>query len=388
MTVVRALFTSTPGWGHLHPMVPLARALLERGDDVLLATAHDMRGRLEHEGIPTAAAGLPGATAMAEFADRFPEFASLAPPDRPDFMFHRLFAEVRAAPMLADLGPVAREWRADVVVHDAAELAGPIVAAAAGVPSVCHSFGALLLPRRVAAASAVVEPLWREHGLEPRPYAGCYDHLYLDIYPPGLQPGERPHVTATQYLRPDTFATGGDEDLPEEVTATADPPLVYVTFGTMFADDAALSAVVRGVRQLDVRVLVTMGPHGDPAALGDQPANVRVTRYVAQQRLLPHCTAVVSHAGSGTFLAALSAGLPQLCLPQAADQFVNAEACARSATGLVIDPGPVPVDLVRDSVGRLLEDGSFREAAARLGDEIAAMPSPAEVADRLHAAYG
>ena len=261
------------------------------------------------------------------------------------------------------------------------------MATAAGVPSACHSFGALLLARRVAAASTVVEPLWRQRGLEPRPYAGSYDHLYLDTYPPSLQPAERPHVRTTQHLRPDTFATGGDEELPEWVSSATEPPLVYVTFGTMFADDAALSSVVEAVRQLDVRVLVTVGPQGDPAALGDQPANVHVTRYVAQQRLLPHCAAVVSHAGSGTFLAALSAGLPQLCIPQAADQFLNAAACARSATGLV-DPGPVPVDVVRHSVRRLLEDGSFREAAGRVGAEIAAMPSPAEVADRLHAAYG
>lgn len=34
------------------------------------------------------------------------------------------------------------------------------------------------------------------------------------------------------------------------------------------------------------------------------------------------------------------------------------------------------------------EDGSSREAAGRVGAEIAALPSPAEVADRLHTAYG
>jgi UDP:flavonoid glycosyltransferase YjiC (YdhE family) len=42
----------------------------------------------------------------------------------------------------------------------------------------------------------------------------------------------------------------------------------------------------------------------------------------------------------------------------------------------------------RHSVRRLLEDGSFREAVDRVGAEIAALPSPADVADRLHAAYG
>lgn len=45
------------------------------------------------------------------------------------------------------------------------------------------------------------------------PYARSYDHLHVDIDPPTLPPAERPHVKATQHLRPDTFATGSDEDL-------------------------------------------------------------------------------------------------------------------------------------------------------------------------------
>jgi UDP:flavonoid glycosyltransferase YjiC (YdhE family) len=103
--------------------------------------------------------------------------------------------------------------------------------------------------------------------------------------------------------------------------------------------------------------------------------------------VLPHCSAVVSHTGSGTFLASLAAGLPHLCVPQAADQFLNAAACERSATGLVLQPGTVTTEAVRDTAGRLLREPAFAEAAGRLRDEIAAMPSPAEVAAALHRAY-
>lgn len=385
---MRVLFTSTPGWGHVHPMVPLAHAFVERGDEVLWATAADAAGRLERDGLPTAAAGLAGPAAMAEFGRLFPEYGALAPPERPDFMFPRLFGTVRARPMLDGLLPVARRWRPDLLVHDAAELAGPLAAAVAGVPSVCHSFGALLPPARVAAGGVEVEALWEEHGLEPPAYAGCYDHLYLDVYPPSLRAADRPHVRATQQLRPGTFAATGDEEPPVEATAAGGAPLVYVTFGTMFPDDEALSVLVEGVRALDVRVVVTVGPRGDPAALGHQPPSVHVARYVPQEQLLPHAAAVVSHAGSGTFLATLSAGLPQVCVPQAADQFLNAAACARSGSGLVVEPGALSVERVRVATGRLLEEPSFRAAARRLRDEIAGMPSPGEVAARLHAAYG
>lgn len=164
-------------------------------------------------------------------------------------------------------------------------------------------------------------------------------------------------------------------------------PIVYITLGTVFGNDAVLSTVVAAVRELEVRVVVTVGPLGDPASLGEQPSNVHVARYIPQDHLLPHCAAVVSHAGSGTFLATLSAGHPQLCVPQAADQFLNAAACARSGTGLALQPEDVSSEQVRHAAERLLSDTAFRAAAQGVRREIAAMSSPHDVTDRLHALY-
>jgi UDP:flavonoid glycosyltransferase YjiC (YdhE family) len=381
---VQVLFTSTPGRGHVHPMVPLARAFLDRGDDVLWATGPDVCPRLEQIGIRTAPAGMTERDSMAELGRRFPEIQDLPPPRRPEYVFPRLFGSVRAAPMLADLVPVARSFAPSLVVHDAGDFAGPIAAAVVGVRSVVHSFGALLPEPRVAAAGAEVAPLWVAHGLEPRPHGGCYGSLYLDIYPPSLQTGERPHVPASQLLRPEAFATDGDEDLPDLVTAASPAPLVYVTFGTVFSDTSVLETVVAGLRELAVRVVATVGPHGDPAALGAQPDHVHVARYIPQALLLSRCEAVVSHAGSGTFLAALSHGLPQLCLPLAADQFANAAAGVRSGASLAIEPGAVTADGVRVAVERLLSEPAFRSAAEAVSREIAAMPSSDDVAERLH----
>jgi UDP:flavonoid glycosyltransferase YjiC (YdhE family) len=369
-------------------MVPLARAFLDRGDSVLWATGADACARLEQEGFATSATGLTERGGMAELDRQFPEIRTMPPAERPPYMFPRLFGTVRAASMLDDLMPVAKAWAPTLVVCDTAEFAGPIVAAALGVPNVTHSFGALLMESRVADATERVAPLWSAHGLEPRPHNGFYDHLYLDIYPPSLQSPERPHVPATQHLRPDTFATGEHEPLPEWVTAADSTPLVYVTFGTVFSNDSVLMTIVEALRELRVRVVVTVGPHGDPASLGPQPSNVHVARYIPQRQLLPYCSAVVSHAGSGTFLAALSAEIPQLCIPQAADQFLNAGACAPSGVGLALQPGTVTVDSVREAVSRLLSEPSFRAAATRVSREIAAMPSAQDVAQRLHNEYG
>jgi UDP:flavonoid glycosyltransferase YjiC (YdhE family) len=384
---MRVLFTATSGWGHIHPMVPLARALVDRGDEVLWATGADGCERLAREGFKTAPAGLADREAMAEFYRRFPEVKSVPPPQRSDFMFPRLFGLVRFAPMLADLARVAKTWSPALVVCDAGEFAGHLQAAALGVPSVTHSFGALLPEPRVAATAAAVAPLWIERGLEPRAHGGMYERLYIDIYPASLQPGDRAHVPRTQRLRPGSFATAGDEKVPEWVASSAPTPLVYVTFGTVFSNNEALSSIIEAVRELPVRVVVTVGPRSDPAAVGAQPDNVHVARYIPQDQLLAHCAVVISHGGSGTLLASLAAGIPQLCVPQGADQFFNAAACERSCSGLALQPGAVSVDSVRTAVGRLLSDAAFRSAAMRVSAEIAAMPAPDEVADRLHAEF-
>lgn len=385
---VRVLFTSVPSVGHLHPMMPLARAFLARGDDVLWVTGADGCIRLARAGIAAQPAGLDEHAGKGEFDRRFPEVLELPREQWPDFMFPRLFGRVRAPRMLEDALPIAEDWGPDLVVCDAAELAGPIVASRLGLPNVTHAFGSLPPSGRVASAAAEVAPLWIAHGLEPRPFCGCYDHGYLDIYPPSLQRGDMSHVNGRQMLRAEGEATAGDDALPEWLVEPSPLPLLYLTLGTIFSSGAVLRAALEGIRALPVRVVVTVGPDGDPASIGTQPDNVHVARYIPQQLLLPRCTAVVSHAGSGTFLATLAAGLPQLCLPQAADQFLNANAAVASGCGIALPPDAVDAHAVREAVQRLLDDPAFRHAASRTGEEIAAMPSAPAVAETLAHAYG
>ncbi|MGI9022061.1 MAG: glycosyltransferase [Acidimicrobiales bacterium] len=385
---MRVLFTTTPGWGHVHPMVPLAQAFVVRGDEVQWAAAPEVCARLDKVGFATTEAGLGEAESMTMFAEQFPEVTTIPPTERPLFMFPRIFGTIRAEPMLADLLPVVRDWRPTVVVAEAGELAGPIAAATVDAPSITHGFGTLLPRERVSAVAGAVAPLWEGQDLEPRPYGGSYDHLYLDIYPPSLRAGDRSHVPHVQPLRPVAFAAAGDEALPDwatcpPVAGQTEPPLVYVTFGTVFNTDLSqVAAAVDGLAGLPVRVVVTLGPRADPAVMGPQPPNVHVARYIPQTELLPHCAAVVSHAGSGTFLASLAQGLPHLCIPQAADQFDNAATCVRSGAGLALAPGTATAAAVREGVERLLSDPSFRSAAERVAGEIADMPGP-DVAARI-----
>lgn len=381
---MRVLITTPAGFGHVHPMVPLAQAMLARGHDVLWAAPADGVGRVERTGIRAVATCPAGLTRPDDVRRRYPELDALPPVEVPDVLFGKMFGATATPPMLAQLVPVAFDWRPDLVVADAAEFAGHIVAAELGVPSVTKGFGPLLPERRVAAAGDEVAGLWRSRGLEPRPYGGSYDHLYLDIYPPELPARDATHVPRRQLLRPAVddgqLETAAPLPLPR---ARPDAPLVYVTMGTVFNDPAPLEVVLEALGRLEVRALVTVGPEADPAVLGARPSHVRIERYVPQSLVLPHCDVVVSHAGSGTVLSTLTLGLPQLCLPQGADQFLNGAAVASAGAGISLMPGQATADAVGDAVARLLGEPSFGDAADRVRASIASMPSPSQVAATL-----
>lgn len=386
---MRVLVVTPAGLGHIHPMIPLAQALADRGHVLRWAVPEDGFPHVQATGFDAFATGPGGMSNPIETRRRFPELAALPAAEVPEHLFGKMFGAVSTPPVLEALAPVAHEWRPDLVVSDAASFAGHIVAAELGVPSATKGFGALLPEPRVNRAADEVAPMWRARGLEPRPYGGAYDWLYIDPYPPALGHGPGPHVPRTHLMRPIAGdrpgAASSDLPIPAEPSAA---PLVYVTMGTVFHEVGPLRTIVDAITPLGVRVLVAVGPQGDPAALGPQPPHVRVERYVPQTEVLGHCAAVVSHAGSGTALAAAALGLPQLCLPQGADQFLNAGAIARAGAGISLLPDECDEAAVRDAVTRLLDDDGYREAAGRVAESIEAMPSPGDVAAALESLVG
>ena len=376
---MRVLFSSTSGHGHVIPMVQLGRAFQAAGHAVLWATAAQATPLVTAAGIEAVAAGASGPEEAALRGAVFARTADLPGQGRAAFVFPRMFGEALTPPMAEDLLALARSWRPDLLVHEQAELAAPLVGAIESIPSVTHSFGTAVPVAILEDTTTVLAGLWRAHGLEVPPFAGSFRDGYLDICPRSVQSTPVDHIPDVQPLRP--VAGAGPVTPPAQ-------PLVYVTLGTVQKDPGLLRTVVAGVAGLPVRVLVAVGPGIEPAALGEQPAHVQVERWVDQDAVLDRATAVVSHGGSGTFLGALARGLPQLCLPQAADQFRNAEGGTRAGAALVVVPDQLTADAVRAAGEQLLSDPGLRSSAVRVSAEIAMMPSAAEVVSLLADRHG
>jgi len=79
----------------------------------------------------------------------------------------------------------------------------------------------------------------------------------------------------------------------------------------------------------------------------------------------------------------LAAGVPQLIIPQFADQPINATAVASCGVGIYLPASKTDTASVRDRLFRLLDDPAISKAASEMRDEIAAMPPPGKIIERL-----
>ncbi|MEU4761953.1 glycosyltransferase [Actinosynnema sp. NPDC023794] len=351
------MFAALAAHGHTYPSIPLALAARDAGHDVVFAAGEPFLPALREAGLRAVPAGM----GMAE------AFAGVEPTERG---IGHVIGDVLPRRWFADLTPLLRVHRPELLVHDLATLGAALAGAAAGVPTIAHTFGRVSPGPMSAAMVASFDALAAELGVTPPPARS------VDICPDSVQ---SPQFRATDRvpLRPVGWSRPGD--VPERGSR----PFVYLTLGTAYASTDVLRQAVDGLAALPVDVVVATGPVVDVAALGPAPDNVRLTAWAPQHRLLRVVDLVVHHGGSGTMLGAFAAGVPQLLLPQGADQFTNAQAVLDAGAGARLLPDELSREAVTAAAGALLVDDAARAGARRLAIEIATMPSPAEVVDRL-----
>ena len=303
----------------------------------------------------------------------------IAPERINHYFLPRLFGEVAGDDMIDDLVECAQKLDPDLIVFESYAFAAPLVADLLGVPSVHHNLGPLLEPEVLTLVDDAVSPLWRSFGRRSPGFAGLYRDLTIEVCPASLEPNQVPSGVRLS-LRP--------APAPLRAAALTTRPLVYATLGTFFnRSTEVFRDILEGLSDEDVDVVVTVGSDQDPSDVAPVPANARVERFIPQADLLPECAVVVHHGGAGTTFGCLAHGVPQVVIPQGADNFINAEIIERVGAGRSLRPGYNGASAIRDAVRRAIEDPGYREVGRRVADEIASMPGPSDVArsirDRL-----
>ncbi|GAA2739921.1 glycosyltransferase [Terrabacter aerolatus] len=385
------LFAALPAHGHTYPLVPLAMAFQGLGADVLFATGSQFEGRLP---VPTTLGAEPG----WRFADAHAEAFARMPQGRPptDDFARVLFVDVASPHLLEPTCAVVERWRPDLVVVEQTNVAGAVAARRVGAPTALFSvvgWG----PRWDGVYAAALERWGADlRGTDGSPVASVAQvaDVYLEAHPAFLrEAGTGSHDASfgsqppfpTLDLAPHAWSEPGPL-VPEWLTRQGrpgDPPRVLLTLGTVFADNEKLLAVADEVAAAGCEVLAVTGRSGLADEVAHEHPAVHVEPFVDQVAVLGHVDLVVHHGGSGTVLGAVQHGLPQVVVPQGADQFWNGNRLVEQGAARVVLPG-APPSSVREAVTALVDPAAPERAAARrLQSELAQLPEPAAVAAEL-----
>jgi len=370
---VRVLLGAFGDPGHAFPMIALGRALAARGNEVTLQTWTRWREDVEAEGLSFAPA---------------PEY-QVFPSGSEPLDFYEAVAQATA-----DTVPLLRRTRPDVVVADILTLAPALAAElehvrhATLIPHIyppgephfpVYSLGARL-PR-----TAFGRAIWRRaHGplakgfelgrvelndTRSRLGLAALEHFHGGIsrelaivatFPQLEYPRAWPehvHVVGPLMWEPPTE----DVELPP-----GEGPLVLVAPSTaQDRDQRMLSAALRGLADLPVRVLATTNRRPPPGPLS-VPDNTHLVDWLSYSRTMPRCDVVVCHAGHGTMVRALASGCAVVACPAVGDMNENAARLDWAGAGVRVPRRFVSPRVLRLAVERALDDPSIRARAREL----------------------
>jgi UDP:flavonoid glycosyltransferase YjiC (YdhE family) len=377
---MRVLFTTWAWPSHLYALVPLAWACRAAGHEVLVASQPGLAGELARTGLPAQTVGgdvdavamvrgyaLPSADDEGGQAPR----TGRGPRAMRMFLAH-------AESMVDGLVELAADWRADLVLFEPTALAGPVAAAAVGVPAVRQLYGTDLLLRARSLLPELLAPLAERHG------AGAFDPfgaVTVDPTPPSLQ------VPADHRRLPMRYVPfNGPGRRPAELPAPQGRPRVCVTWGHTMARLSPrkflLPTVVDAVSDLDVDLVAAVSAD-QVDLLGPMPARVRVVVDAPLHQVLPGYDLVVAHGGAGTVLTAVHHGVPLLLVPQLPDHTGHAARVVATGAGEVLTRDEASPARLREEVLRLVADGPERRAVQALRREMHQQPAPAALVAEL-----
>nr|WP_251697392.1 macrolide-inactivating glycosyltransferase [Streptomyces sp. Vc74B-19] len=294
----------------------------------------------------------------------------------------------------------------DLVLHDITSYPARVLAHRWGVPAVSLS------PNLVAwdgYEKEVAEPMWEEPNrtergkayqarfrawleengitMSPEDFGGPDRSLVL--IPKALQPNaDRVDETVYSFVG----ACQGDRTAEGDWQRPAGAEkVVLVSLGSSFTKQPAFyRRCVEAFGALPGwHLVLQVGRHVDPAELGDLPPNVEVRSWVPQLAILKQADLFVTHAGAGGSQEGLATATPMIAVPQAVDQFGNAdmlqalgvarhlpteeataEALRTAALALVDDPEVAR--RLRSVQAEMAEEGGTRRAADLIEAELPA----------------
>ncbi|QHC24915.1 glycosyl transferase [Streptomyces sp. GS7] len=163
--------------------------------------------------------------------------------------------------------------------------------------------------------------------------------------------------------------------------------VLAVSLGSVFTDspDFYRACIDAFGGLTDWYVVMQTGKFTDPSLLGEIPDNFAVSDWIPQPAVLRRADAFITHAGMGGSQEGLANGVPMVCVPQAADQFMNADRLQALGVARHLPKEEVTAGALREAVLSLVRDPEVAATAERIRRETADEGGSRQAADLIEA---
>lgn len=148
---------------------------------------------------------------------------------------------------------------------------------------------------------------------------------------------------------------------------TGAPPLIFTPGTANRQADAYFEHALAAVAALGTRAIF-LTPHRDQVP-PELPADVLWQSYLPLRKLLPHAAALIHHGGVGTTAEALRAGIPQLIVALAFDQFDNAQRVVALGAGLALPKSRLNTPRLTEKLRLVLSSTAIRARCQAVGGQ-------------------
>lgn len=373
---MKFIFQTMPAYGHLNPMLGVAKKLIEDGHEVLVCNAFEFK-----ENIIKIGARFRGPPAD------FKSFDLRTLRNASHIAEQGLIASRRLAPYLID---VIREEKPDCLVHDSLSIWGKVAGivtntpAVALVPSMAINVDIILrytkylLPDYIYQIRHLFETIniFRQHRLlySEIPYPPpSFTDMFANKEPLNIvftsdlfQPVRKSFNESYKFVGPVIYDRGEDT-IPSHLFHTK-MPVIYVALGTIYNDKPEVyKTLIHMFKDKPYQGFISIGKNINPLSLGETPDNVYIGKHLPQLEMLKKADLFISHGGMNSVNESLYFGVPMLLIPHIQEQRINADRVAELGAGICYPNNEIQKEKMVGYVEKILKDVSYKISAVKIG---------------------
>lgn len=377
-------FFCIPAHGHTNPMLPVARELIRRGNQVRFYSFLAFQEKIEQTGAAFLPCDryLPALDAAQEARIKKSSTTEMTLQD---------LGTTRS--MTAFLEKEMRDFQPDVIYTDSVCFWGKLTAQKFNIPMVVSTstfaFNQLSSQYMKSSPAEMADRIFglpkMNRALRELDDCGYHTKSILSLVmsdnstdsvvytSENFQPYGKGFSEHYAFVGPSVFS----EMRPQKEKAR---PLIYISLGTVVNDRPDFyNKCMEALRDADADVVISCGTYMNQKELTDVPENIKVYPSVDQLEVLSRADVFLTHCGMNSVSESLFMATPMVLYPQTGEQAAVARRAAEIGAGIPLKDDSVTG--IRKAVQTVLQNSSYAAAASVCSREFRACGGPAKAAE-------